>query len=248
MSGGMALWYLGRHDQALELMGQALAATEKLGHLFSRAYVLTWAAILHVHRRDVAKAQQAVELALVFAAEHGFPYWHAQAVLLQGWVLVQRGLLASGIERLREGLAAIQATGSEILQPWAMGLLAEAYCTADRLADGNTLIEEALAVVARTSQRWCEAELYRLKGEFMLALSDPSGAEIYLRRALDVARRQDAKTWELRAAVSLARLWRAQGLGSRARELLAPLVGSSSQGSSTPDLQDARAVLTSSED
>jgi predicted ATPase len=92
--------------------------------------ILTWAAILHVHRRDVAKAREAVELTLAFAAEHEFPFWHTRAVLMQGRVLVQRDMVAPGIERLREGLAGLQAMGSAMIQPWAMGLPAEAYAKA----------------------------------------------------------------------------------------------------------------------
>jgi class 3 adenylate cyclase/predicted ATPase len=248
--GGMVLWYLGHHDQSLKLMGKALAMTGKLGHLFTRAYVLTWAAMLHVHRRDLAKAQEAVELAIAFAVEHEFPYWHTQGVILQGWVLVDRGQIVAGIDRLREGLAGIQAIGAGAIRPWAMGLLAEAYGKANRIPDGNTLIDEALAVVARTSQRWCEAELLRFKGELMSLRSERDQAELELcfRRALDVARMQDAKIWELRSAVSLARVWRAQGLRAQVCELLAPLLGSISEGHGTRDFRDAHAILESCKD
>ncbi|MCV9966893.1 AAA family ATPase [Pararhizobium sp. BT-229] len=245
--GGMALWYLGHDDRALELMDEALAMTASLRHLFSRAYVLTWAAILQVHRRDIAKAQEAAELALAFAAEHEFPFWQTQGVFLQGWVLAERGQIAEGIERLRDGLAGMQAIGSGMTAPWAMGLLAEAHGKADRFAEGSTLIDEALTIVARTGNRWCEAELHRLKGELISSSSecDPAEIEACFRRALDVARMQDAKMWELRSAVSLARLWRAQGLRAQAYELLMPLLGCLSNGHGTLDLQDAQAVLES---
>ena len=248
--GGMALWYLGHPDQALSLVGEALATTAKLGHLYSRAYVVTWTAILHVHRRDVAKAQKAVELALAFATEHEFPFWQTQGVLLQGWVLVQRGEVATGIERLRQGLAGIQTMGAGMIQPWAMGLLAEAYGKAGRIADGKNLIDDALAIVGRTNQRWCEAELDRLRGELVLLLpeGDSAEAEDCFRRAVDVARAQDARMWELRSAASLARLWRSQGLKAQVCELLAPLIACFSEGERTPDLQDAQAVLESCED
>src|SRR5262249_35068764 len=187
---------------------------------------------------------------VVFAAKHEFPFWHTQGVLLQGWVLVQRGLVAKGIERLREGLAGIQASGSKMIQPWAMGLLAQAYGNAGRLADGDNFIDEALTIVARTGQRWCQAELERLKGELILSHCehDAVQAEAHFRRALDVARTQNAKMWELRSAVSLARPWRAQDLGAQVRELLAPLLGCFSGNHVTSDLQDAQAVLESCED
>jgi class 3 adenylate cyclase/predicted ATPase len=245
--GAMALWYLGYDDRALELMDEALAITAKLGHLFSRAYVLTWAAILHVHRRDVAKAQEAAELASAFATEHGFPFWHTQGVFLQGWALAERGQVTTGIERLREGLAGMQAIGSRMTEPWAMGLLAKAYGKVDRFVEGDTLVAEALTIVARTRNRWCEAELHRLKGELISSRSerDPAEIEACFRRALDVARMQDAKMWELRSAVSLARLWRAQGLRAQVCELLMPLLGYFSEGHGTHDLQDAQAVLES---
>ncbi|PDT51198.1 MULTISPECIES: adenylate/guanylate cyclase domain-containing protein [Sinorhizobium] len=245
--GGMALWYLGHDDRALELMDEALAMTARLGHLFSRAYVLTWAAILHVHRRDIAKAQEAAELALKFAAEHEFPFWHTQGVFLQGWVLAEEGHVGQGIERLREGLAGMQAIGSGMTAPWAMGLLAEAHGKEDRFAEGSTLIDEALTIVARTGNRWCEAELHRLKGELIYSSSerDPAEIEECFRRALNVARMQEAKMWELRSAVSLARLWRAQGHGALACELLEPLLGYFSNGQGTLDLLDAQAVVES---
>ncbi|TCU30744.1 putative ATPase [Rhizobium azibense] len=245
--GGMALWYLGHDDRALELMDKALAMTAKLGHSFSRAYVLTWAAILHVHRRDVAKAQEAAELALAFAAEHEFPFWHTQGVFLQGWLLAERGLIAEGIERLRDGLAGMQAIGSGMTAPWAMGLLAEAHGKADRFAEASTLIDEALTIVARTGNRWCEAELHRLKGELISSTTEcnPAEIEVCFRRALEVARMQDAKMWELRSAMSLARLWRAQGLRAQVCELLAPLLGCFSKSHGAIDLQEAQAVFES---
>jgi predicted ATPase len=191
-----------------------------------------------------------VELALAFATEHEFPFWQTQGVLLQGWVLVQRGEVATGIERLRQGLAGIQTMGAGMIQPWAMGLLAEAYGKAGRIADGKNLIDDALAIVGRTNQRWCEAELDRLRGELVLLLpeGDSAEAEDCFRRAVDVARAQDARMWELRAAASLARLWRSQALKAQVCELLAPLIACFSEGERTPDLQDAQAVLESCED
>ncbi|MDX0534968.1 adenylate/guanylate cyclase domain-containing protein, partial [Sinorhizobium medicae] len=189
----------------------------------------------------------AAELALAFAAEHGFPFWHTQGVFLKGWALAEQGLIAEGIERLRDGLAGMQAIGSGMTAPWAMGLLAEAHGKADRFAEGSTLIDEALTIVTRTGNRWCEAELHRLKGELISSSSecDPAEIEACFRRALDVARMQDAKMWELRSAVSLARLWRAQGRRAQARALLMPLLGCLSNGQGTLDLQDAQAVLDS---
>ncbi|WP_331375078.1 adenylate/guanylate cyclase domain-containing protein [Sinorhizobium chiapasense] len=245
--GGMALWYLGHEGRALELMDEALAMTAKLGHSFSRAYVLTWAAILHVHRRDVARAQEAAELASAFAAEHEFPFWHTQGVFLQGWGLVERDQVTAGIERLREGLAGMRAIGSGMTEPWAMGLLAEAYGKADRFVDGHSLIDEALTIVSRTHNCWCEAELHRLKGELISSQSerDPAAVEACFRRALHVARMQDAKMWELRSAVSLARFWRAQGLRAQACKLLAPLLGYFPHCHGTLDLQHAQDVLES---
>ncbi|MCA1409100.1 AAA family ATPase [Ensifer sp. IC3342] len=245
--GGMALWYLGHEDRAQKLMDEALAITAKLGHLFSRAYVLTWAAIFHAHRRDIAKAQEAAELASAFAAEHEFPFWHTQGVLLQGWVLAEQHQVRAGIERLREGLAGMQAIGSGMTKPWAMGLLAEAYGKADRIAEGSTLIDEALTIVGRTHNCWCEAELHRLKGELISSDPECDSAEIEacFRRALDVARMQGAKMWELRSAVSLARHWGAQGRRAEACELLMPLLGCFSNGQGSLDLQEALAVVES---
>nr|WP_244560074.1 hypothetical protein [Ensifer aridi] len=128
-----------------------------------------------------------------------------------------------------------------------MGLLAEAHGKDDRFAEGSTLIDEALTIVARTGNRWCEAELHRLKGELIYSSSecDPAEIEACFRRALNVARVQEAKMWELRSAVSLARLWRAQGHGAQPCKLLEPLLGCFSTGHGTLDLQDAQAVVES---
>lgn len=144
---------------------------------------------------------------------------------------------------MRWGLATKRATGAEIKVPYYLGLLAEAHRRAHRTADGISLLNEALELVERTDERWYEAELYRLMAEALITNLDRHDAERWLGRALRTAQKQDVKFWELRAGTSLARLWRDQGKRSAARDLLAPIYGSFTEGFDTGDLKEAAALL-----
>ena len=240
------LWCLGYPDQALARGHQALTVAEELAHPFSRAYVLTWLAILYHHRRTVLEAQKWVDTATTFATEQGFPFWYTQGNVLQGWLLTEQEQLAEGIQRIRQGLADMQAIGTEVLQTYARSLLAEAYGKIHQPGDGLAVLHEALRHVNASDERWLEAELHRLKGE-LLWQEDPQQqapeAEASLLHALHVARHQQAKLPELRAAMSLSRLWRAQGKAAEAHQLLAEIYAWFTEGFDTPDLQEARALL-----
>jgi predicted ATPase len=179
------------------------------------------------------------------AAGQGFAHWHATATFLHGWALATAGVVAAGLDEMRRGLAAKQATGAQIKVPYYLGLLAGALGAAGSGAEALVLLEEAMARVERTGERWYEAELYRLRGEVSLQamVSDANQVEACFRKALEVARKQDAKWWELRAAGSLARLWRDQGKRAEARDLLAPVYGWFTEGFDTQDLKQARALL-----
>jgi predicted ATPase len=150
-----------------------------------------------------------------------------------------------GIAQMRQGLDAFAATGAEFLQPYWHALLAEACGKNRPPAEGLTVLEEALTLAEKHAERWWEVELHRLKGELLLAHpgSHPTEAERCFRQALEVARRQQAKALELRAALSLSRLWQRQGQYAAARQLLAPIYGWFTEGFGTADLQDARALL-----
>jgi predicted ATPase len=146
---------------------------------------------------------------------------------------------------IRDTLAELRRTGHEFYRPWFLYLLAEAHVAGSEFEDALTQIEEALAVVGQTEERWCEAELERLRGELLLRLpnSDPDAAKACFERAMEVARWQEAKSWELRAATSLAQLWRDQGRHAEAHDLLAPVYGWFTEGFDTADLKGARALL-----
>jgi predicted ATPase len=146
---------------------------------------------------------------------------------------------------MHRGLAAWQATGAAVLRPYSLVLLAEAYTRVGQRKEGLTLLAEALTVVNDTGERRWEAELYRLKGEILWAhfVEHHTEAETCFRPALTVARRQQAKAWELRAAMSLSRLWQRQGKGAEAGALLAPIYGLFTEGSDTVDIQEAKALL-----
>ena len=168
----------------------------------------------------------------------------ALGTLFRGMALAAQGQSAEGLAQMRQGLAAVQATGTAVGMPGHLAQLAEAYGQMGQVDEGMHLLAEALAMVDTTGERQTEAELHRLHGELLLqAVPEAQAAEACFQRALDVARGQQAKWWELRAAMSLARLWQRQGKGAAARELLAPVYGWFTEGFDTADLQDAKALL-----
>jgi predicted ATPase len=179
------------------------------------------------------------------ATEHGFPHFVGTGACFRAWGMLEMGgPIEETISRMRWGLAAKRATGAEIKVPYYLGLLAEAHRRANRITDGISLLNEALELVERTDERWYEAELYRLMGETLIIDSDRNDAERWLRRALQTARKQGAKHWELRAAASMARLWYDQARRIDARALLAPIYASFTEGFDTTDLKEVAALLT----
>jgi predicted ATPase len=182
---------------------------------------------------------------MALASEKGFPQFLALGMIMRGWALAVQGQGEEGIAQLHQGLAAFRAAGAEISRSRDLALLAEAYGEMGQTEEGLTVVAEALAVVDNTGERYWEAELNRLKGELLLARSaeQHTEAEICFHQAVDIARRQQATSLELRAAISLARLWQQQGKHAEARELLAPIYGWFTEGFDTADLQEAKALL-----
>jgi predicted ATPase len=165
---------------------------------------------------------------------------------VRDWALAEAGAAAEGISRMREDLAAFRATGAELGVPFFLCTLAEAQGSAGQVEEGLTTLADALATLERTKERWCEAELYRIKGDLLVWQGTaPKQAETWLRRAIDVAHAQQACGWELRARTSLARLWRKQGRHTEARTLLAESYSWFGEGFETPDLTTAKALLES---
>jgi predicted ATPase len=181
---------------------------------------------------------------MVLAREHGFVILLAEATCFRGWALAEQGQ-EEGIAQIRQGLAPWRAAGPEIGRTQYLALLAEVYGKAGQADKGLTVLAEALIILDKSGERRWEAELYRLKGELLRrqAIPDENQAESCFRQALDVARRQEAKSLELWAAVSLSRLWQQQGKCQEAHGLLAPIYGWFTEGSDTADLQEAKALL-----
>ena len=177
------------------------------------------------------------------ATEQGFPYWRALGTIYRGWVKVKNGDVAEGISLLRSGSTAYRATGAEVWMPYHIALLARACEIAGQIEEALTLLDDALQIVERTGERWFAAELNRHKGQLLLRQGHSEAAEELYRKALSIAEEQEAKLWELRAAVSLARLWGEQGRRVEARDLLAPVYGWFTEGFDTADLKEAKALL-----
>jgi predicted ATPase len=246
-----ALWHLGYPDQALTMSHAALTQARELSHPFSLALALGYAAILHQFRREERATHERAEAGMVLCREHGFAYYLTWGTILQGWVLAEQGQQEAGIAQMRDGLAAFRATGGEVRLPYYLTLLAEACGKAGQAADGLRLVAEALAQVEAKGERWREAELHRLQGELRLQQWDSMAgdspvlteAETHFHEALAIAQRQHAKLLELRAAMSLSRLWQQHGKRDEARKLLAPVYGWFTEGFDAADLQEAEALL-----
>jgi predicted ATPase len=226
--------------------------------------------LLQQMRRDGDALLEHMQASMVLATEHGFPYLRAVGTVLQGWALTRVGQVAEGIVQMREGLAELRAMGSEVLRPYLLALLAEVCGSSGQIEAGLGVLEEALVTAENHTERFNEADLHRLKGEILLRQCGEAGfepapsavhkghaagvgapgqsplrleAEACFQRALGIARRQQAKSLELRAAMSLVRLWRQRGKRAEAYELLAPIYGWFTEGFDTADLQEANALL-----
>jgi DNA-binding winged helix-turn-helix (wHTH) protein/predicted ATPase/class 3 adenylate cyclase len=248
VNAAQALWHLGYPDQALQRSQAALVLARQLDHPYSLVWTLSWAAILHCHRREPQAALEQLEAAVALATQHKFVQWAAQGTILCGRLLAMQGHAAEGIAQVQQGLAAYRATGSALLQPYFLALLAEAYWSVGQVEAGLTVLTEALRLVDDTGERWYQAELYRLKGELLLDLSVERHVEaaLCLQQALDIACHQQAKSLELRAAVSLARLWQQQGKSAAARQLLVESYRWFTEGFATADLQEVQGLLQES--
>ncbi len=236
------LWALGYPGQALQESDKGLTLARELVYPAGLAGALQSVALLHLFRRERQAVQEAF---MALAAEQGFAELLASGMILRGWALFASGQETAGVEQMRQGLAALQAIGGEVRRPLFLALLAEAYGGIGQIEKGLHVLAEALAAAEKTGGRFYEAELYRLKGELLVAYAaEPNAeAEACFHQALDIARRQQAKSLELRAAMSLSRLWQQQGKRDEPRQLLAPIYGWFTEGFDTADLQEAKALL-----
>jgi predicted ATPase/class 3 adenylate cyclase len=241
----LTLWALGYPDQALARLHEALALAHALAHPYSLAFVRLHAAHVSQYRRDVPAVHEHAEAAVALATAQGFSYWEAWGTSMRGWALALQGQGEAGLAQLRQGLAAQRATGAAVAVPYLCTLLAEVCDHLGHTEDGLQALAEAHTLVEQQGERYWQAEVHRLRGVLLLRQpgTPQAEAEAYFQRALDVARRQEAKSLELRAAMSLARLWQQQGKRIEARELLAPIYGWFTEGFDTADLQEAKALL-----
>ena len=241
----LALWHRGYPDQSARAADRALALSRQLGHAHTLANALAMAGRAAVFARDAATACARGNDCGALANEHGFPHWAAYGRILQGWADAQRGEATTGIASIRVGIAAREPAGTRLLTPLLLALLAEALALAGKIEEGLAALDDALAKAAVSGVRGWDAEIHRLRGELTARLPypDPAKAEDSFRTALAIAREQGTRGYELRAATSLARLWREQGRRAEAHELLAPLYGSFTEGFDTPDLKEAKALL-----
>jgi predicted ATPase len=219
--------------------------SRQLGHAHTLAHALSFAGKAAVFARDVATVYTYGNDCMAIANEHGFAHWVAVGRILQGWAIAQQGQATVGIALIRDGLAAEEATGTRLSTPFDLALLAEALALSGEIEEGLAALDDALATAAASGANGWSAEIHRLRGGLTgrLPYPDPAKAEQSFRTALAIAREQGTRGYELRAATSLARLWREQGRRAEARDLLAPLYGSFTEGFDTQDLKEAKALL-----
>jgi predicted ATPase len=236
---------LGYPDQAVERSTSSIAAARSPQHPLSLSFALARAAVVHQLRRDVHKVGALAADLHTLAVEQGFGTYIVVAAFYRGWVLTQEGHFEEGLHLLQKGIASFRARRDEDFFPHSLFVAAEAAIGAGRTDQATKLIGEGLERVHRNEEHWFEAELHRLRGEALLGLPPDHSAEAEagFQKGLGVARDQGARLWELRAATSLARLWRDQGKRSEARDLLAPVYGWFTEGFDTADLKDAKALL-----
>jgi len=221
----------------------------ELSHPYSLAWAQWWVAFVLQLRRDVPAVHEHAEAAVTLATAQGFPQWVAQGTILRGWALAMQGQGEAGLAQVRQGIAAVRTTGGALFDPYYSALLAEVCDHLGHPEEGLQALDEARALVEQHEERWWEAEISRLQGVLLLrqAGTPQAEAEAWLHRALDVARRQEAKALELRAAMSLSRLWQQQGKGVEAHALLAPVYRWFTEGFDTADLQEAKTLLAALE-
>jgi class 3 adenylate cyclase/predicted ATPase len=241
----LTLWALGYPEQALARVHEALALAHALAHPYSLAAARCWAAFVYQHRRDVPAVHEHAEATVILSTAQGFPLWTALGTSMRGWALAIQGQGEGGLAQLRQGIAAYRATGITLGVPYWYTVLADVSDRLGHTEDGLQALAEAHTLMEQQEERGWEAEVARLRGVLLLRQpgTPPAEAETCFQRALDIARRQEAKSLELRAAMSLALLWQQQGQRAEAYDLLAPVYGWFTEGFDTADLQEAQALL-----
>jgi predicted ATPase len=241
----LALWTLGYPEAALADAEQALKDAREIGQAATLMYTLTCTLVIRVYFGNYAATSALVGEVVALADKTGAAFWRAQGMLAQGRLLVLTGKASDAVQMIAGGIAMVRSTGATIWLPFFESYLAGAYAELGQFDDAWCCIDEAVSSVEPPCERWYAAEINRVAGEIALLSPQPDAAkaEAYFERALAVARGQQAKSWELRAATSMARLWLDQGKRDAARDLLAPVYGWFTEGFDTPDLKEAKAML-----
>jgi class 3 adenylate cyclase/predicted ATPase len=239
----IALFCIGFPVQAVAQSNAAIAEAQKLAHPPSLALSLAFGARLMLFAGDDRRLRERANRLIELATDRDFPFWYALGRVFLGWVMVRSGDIEEGISLLSDGSNAYRATGAELWAPYNIALLARAYGISGQVEAGLACSDEALRILERTRVRSFAADVYRDRGDLMLRQRQPEAAQELYCKALSVAREQQARSWELRAATSLARLWRDQGKCKRACDLLTPIYGWFTEGFDTPDLKEAKALL-----
>jgi tetratricopeptide (TPR) repeat protein len=237
------MWFLGYPDQALGLNQEAIALAQGLDHPFSLALAHSMACWTHTKRQEVGQTEERAKAAIRIAAQRGFVFFEFMGRCFQGWARIQEGAVEEGLAQISRGLAGLEATGAEFHKPHLLSYLAEGHARLGQVEEALARVAEALDLVEKTGERYYEAEIHRLKAELLWMRGNGREAEAEYEQAINLARGQKAKSLELRAAVSLCRLWQEQGRQEEARRSLAGIYGWFTEGFDTPDLKEADALL-----
>jgi len=241
----LALWHLGFPDRAIEMNHETLERARLVNHPFSLCYALHHTGWLQQHLRLGSEVQAAGEEGIAAATDMGFNFWVTTATLYRAAGLALQGKYEDALPELRKGLAAYRGAGAELALPFYLSVLAEAQCKTGQPDEGLKTIAEAFGLAEKNDDRFQEVELHRLKGEILLArnASDTAEAEACFRQAIETARRQGSRSWELRATTSQCRLWHQHGRHDDARQALSTVVDQFTEGFATPDLVDAKTLV-----
>jgi predicted ATPase len=229
----------------IERSRTGIAMARELSHIGTLVNELPFAGIIHQLRREAPAVREIAESLIVLSTEHGFPQWLALVKVLDSWAQAKQVDDVGLVDQLRGAIGNYRAH-NELYLPYFLGLLAAIELIYEKADEGFATVSKALEMTERTGSRLMDPELYRLKGELLLLSRGPApepDAELAFRNAIEIARRQNTKSWELRASMSLARLWRDQGKPQQARELLAPVYSWFTEGFDTLDLKEAKALL-----
>jgi predicted ATPase len=241
----MALWLLGYPEAALKDADRALMEARQIEHAATLMFTLNFPILINTYCGNYDAASELLKELVVLAEEKGAPFRKAEGVLRRGYVLTLTGEAAKAVEMVTSGIALWRSAGSTIFTPEHEFMLAIAHADSGQFDDAWRCIGKAMTAMQATNERWCEAEANRVAGEIALKSPerDVAKAQAYFEHSLTIARAQRAKSWELRAAMSMARLWRDQGKRDEARDLLAPIYSWFTEGFDTLDLKEAKTLL-----